>query len=180
MNDSESLALAINEDVSLLTYDPTWPAIFEAEQRSLKSLCGAHLIAIEHIGSTAIPGMSAKPIIDIMASVDSMTVADSLLNILCDAGYDTSAEYNATIGNRRWLMRHKDGHRTHHLHLLEQHSKDWIDCLAFRDALRSNGNLALEYLQLKKRLLLQYPTDREAYTQSKSAFVRDVSDNSAT
>ncbi len=147
------------------------PALFQ-------SAYWAEQVRFDHWG--AILGIDAKAVIDIMASVKSITVADSLLEILCNSDYDTSPEFNATIGKRRWLMRYKDDQRTHHLHLVEHYSSDLGERLALRDALRSNEDLAYQYLQLKKDLMTQHFSDRENYTNAKSEFIRDVLNKYAT
>ncbi len=118
----EELQQAIHEKVQIRDYDPAWPVRFEVERRRLQSLCGHKLLAIEHVGSTAVPGLSAKPIIDIVAAVSSIQEADELLIVLCANGYATSADFNATLGSARWLMRQERGSRTHHLHLLVANS----------------------------------------------------------
>jgi GrpB-like predicted nucleotidyltransferase (UPF0157 family) len=121
-----------------------------------------------------VPGLAAKPVIDMMAGVESMRVADELLGPLCRAGYDTSKEFNATLKDRRWLMRHENGKRTHHLHLVIHGDMEWLKCLAFRDALRANHGIASRYEKLKRELAILYSDDREAYTAAKSDFIRSV------
>lgn len=180
MDKAQSLARAINEPIALSPYDPAWSTGFDAERERLTAICPGQLIAIEHIGSTAVPGMAAKPVIDLMGGVESMAVADALLEPLCDAGYITSAGFNAAIGERRWLMRWEEGRRTHHLHLLVPDSAEWRDRVAFRDLLRASEDLASQYLQLKVKLAAQHPSDREAYTDAKSEFIREVLHRCAT
>ena len=165
----DSLTRAISESVAIVPYDPTWPARFEAERARLAALYPD--LRIEHIGSTAVPGMPAKPIIDCMAAVPSLAVADQLVELLCANGYVTSASYNQSLGDRRWLMRHSEGRRTHHLHLVLEDSPRLAECLRFRDALRADGELARRYTELKERLARECGTDREAYTAAKAAFV---------
>ncbi|EDM48720.1 GrpB family protein [Marinobacter algicola] len=174
MNDEKSLHNAIYEGVALSPYDPKWPSMFEVERSRLFSLFPDQFAAIEHFGSTAVPGLSAKPIIDILAGVESMSQADSLIKPLCRSKFTTSAEFNATLQDRRWLMRWADGHRTHHLHLVVHGGSQWQRRLAFRDALRSNEELAKRYEQLKKRLVAEFSSNREAYTEAKAEFVREV------
>lgn len=118
MNEAQSLQQAIGEPVHLAEYDPAWPACFEAERDRLLERFPAALIDVQHIGSTAIPRMPAKPIIDIMAGVASMAMADDLFDPLLGYGYVTSVEFNASLTDRRWFMRHANGQRTHHLHLV--------------------------------------------------------------
>lgn len=176
MTDSESLYEAIHEEVNLQAYDTAWPAKFVAERDRLLALFPVELIDIEHIGSTAVPGLLAKPVIDILAGVGAMAVARALTAPLLDAGYSTSAEFNARLTDRQWFMRWADGHRTHHLHVVVHGSKVWAERLHFRDELRANPVLAARYAALKARLMLQHANDREAYTSGKAAFIRATLD----
>jgi len=174
MTDSESLQAAIHEDVALQAYDACWPGLFEAERARLQSLFPDDFIAVEHMGSTAVPGLAAKPVIDILAGVESMAAARALVAPLCANGYTTSAEFNAALADRQWLMRWANGHRTHHLHLVVHGGTPWAQRLRFRDALRADPVLAARYAALKAGLAAQYPKDREAYTEAKAAFVQAV------
>ncbi|HZZ43337.1 MAG TPA: GrpB family protein [Tepidisphaeraceae bacterium] len=161
---------AIHEPLTLEPYNPAWPTLFLTEQSRLRTLAPS-LLAIEHIGSTSVPGLSAKPIIDILAAVPSLQLADDLLPHLCASGYITSPAYNLTLQNRRWLMRHHNGRRTHHLHLLLASSPDWTNTLHFRNLLRQNQPLQQAYTQLKQTLAATYPNDRESYTSAKTTFI---------
>lgn len=180
MNVRESLDNAIYEEVELCAYNPEWPCMFEAERSRLLALFPGEFLAIEHFGSTAIPGLIAKPVIDILAGVESISQADALIEPLCRSKYTTSAEFNSTLRNRRWLMRWANGHRTHHLHLVVHGESEWQRRLVFRDVLRSNSELAARYTQLKRRLAEEFKTDREAYTKAKSQFVLEVLENHET
>lgn len=174
MNTNESLQAAIHEDVDFQAYNDEWPAIFVAERDRLLSLLPLSFVDIEHIGSTAVPGLMAKPVIDILAGVASMAEARSLSPVLLDAGYTTSAEFNATLSDRQWFMRWAEGRRTHHLHVVVHGGPAWTQRLRFRDALRSDAVLAARYAALKATLALRHGADREAYTEAKSAFVQSV------
>lgn len=164
---------AIHEEVSLVAYNGAWPQLFEAERQRLSALC-PWLLQVEHFGSTAIPGMAAKPIIDILAGVESMAVADSLVELILASGYTTSREFNAKLTDRRWFMRAADGKRTHHLHVVELGGAQWQERLLFRDKLRSNKNLSRRYEELKVQLATMHKRDREAYTDAKSQFIAAV------
>lgn len=180
MNDHNSLHAAIYEEVTLQKYDPRWPGLFAAERGRLLSLAPqlpARLVDIQHIGSTAVPGLAAKPVIDMLAGVESMAAAEALLAPLCANGYTTSAEFNASLSDRKWLMRWADGHRTHHLHLVVHGGEVWAQRLRFRDALRADSALAARYAALKAELAAKHPHDREAYTEAKAAFVRTASES---
>lgn len=174
MNESDSLARAIAEEISLVPYDPQWAAQFAAERNRLLALLPNRFAAIEHIGSTAVAGLSAKPIIDSMAGVPSMGDADTLLQLLCAHGYETSAEFNATLEGERRLMRHALGRRTHHLHLVVFGGSRWAQRLQFRDRLRADPAAAARYQSLKQDLAIRYRQDREAYTQAKTVFIGEI------
>ena len=174
LTDEQSLAAAIHEEVQLCPHDPAWLQAFDLECARLHALFPETFVAIEHIGSTAIPGLVAKPIIDLLAGVASLDGADALMARLCDNGYTTSAEFNASLTDRKWLMRWRDGHRTHHLHIVVHGDGPWRDRLAFRDALRREPALASRYATLKTQLATRHRSDREAYTDAKAQFVAGV------
>jgi GrpB-like predicted nucleotidyltransferase (UPF0157 family) len=174
MTEQESLEAAIHERVHLVPYDSTWPTKFEVERTRLQSLCPNVFVEIEHFGSTAIPGMLAKPIIDILCGVETLTGADALSTRLCEIGYSTSAEFNASLSDRKWFMRWADGRRTHHLHVVVHGGEVWRERLAFRDRLRADADAAARYESLKTRLSTQHRDDREAYTAAKADFVRSL------
>lgn len=170
MTDAELERQAINESVRITAYKEEWPAQFRSERDRLVTIA-PEFIAIEHIGSTSVPGLAAKPIIDIMAAVTSMAPLDQLVERLCGNGYITSAEFNRSLGERRWLMRHAGGHRTHHLHIVLSTSRHWVECLRFRDALRQSSELATRYANLKQQLALQFGSDRDGYNDAKATFI---------
>ena len=175
MDDQESLHAAIYEDVKLHDYDPSWPVAFLAERERLISLLPTQFVELQHIGSTAIPGLKAKPIIDILAGVKSMAVAEALTEPLCRSGYTTSVEFNETLGDRKWFMRWANGHCIHHLHVVVHDAEPWSERMRFRDALRQQPELAVRYAALKYQLAETHAKDREAYTDAKAEFVRAVS-----
>ncbi|MFL1453389.1 GrpB family protein [Marinobacter sp. GN3S48] len=174
MDEEESLNRAIQEPVTIFSYDENWPTIFEEERDRLLRLFPDYFLAIEHFGSTAVPGLSAKPIIDILAGVDSISRADELMEPLCHAKYTTSMEFNASLVGRRWLMRWAEGRRTHHLHLVVYGSQEWDRRLAFRNILRAHTELAEQYEQNKRLWAVEFRSDREAYTAAKADFIREA------
>jgi len=169
----DDLLRAINEPVHLLPWDDAWVERFSIERERLQALC-PEFIAIEHIGSTSIPGMSAKPVIDLLAGVRDMSLAEALMLRLLGHGYTTSRAFNDMLPDRRWLMRAAGGHRTHHLHIVVHGGEVWHTHLQFRDAVRADADLAAEYLALKTALAAQHRDDRDAYTNGKDGFVRRV------
>jgi GrpB-like predicted nucleotidyltransferase (UPF0157 family) len=157
--------------VELVQYDPAWPAAFEAERRRLAPLLdGAE---IHHIGSTAVPGLQAKPVIDMIALVNDLDDLDGLIAALARSGYQYPRAFNATLTGRRFLCYPTPAWRTHHLHLVDDPA-ELARYLRFRDNLRADPALAGEYAALKLALAERYREDREAYTEAKSPFIRRV------
>lgn len=175
MTEQESLTAAIHENVELREYNPAWPGIFHEEQQRLQSLFPDVFLDLQHIGSTAVPGLLAKPVVDLLAGVRSFAVARSLNEPLCRCCYATSAAYNASLADRQWFMRWSNGRRTHHLHVVVHDSAAWRERIAFRDALRADAELAARYGALKRALATTHRHDREAYTAAKAAFVQAAS-----
>ncbi|GEM_PF-159846 len=156
--------------VELVEYDPAWPAAYETERERLVPLLGGAL-EIHHIGSTAVPGLLAKPIIDIVALVEDL---DAPVAALRDSGgYQYPAAFNATLTHRRFLCYPTASHRTHHLHLVDDRA-ELERRLRFRDRLRADPALAGEYAALKRTLAARYREHREVYTAAKAPFIRRV------
>jgi GrpB-like predicted nucleotidyltransferase (UPF0157 family) len=158
--------------VHVAAYDTSWPAGFEVERTALAEILGPWLTGpIEHVGSTAVPGLPAKPVIDIMAAVESLGASRDALPPLQEFGY-RYAPYRPDV--MHWLCKPDFGRRTHHLHLVPFRSAMWEDRLRFRDCLRSTPAIAAEYAALKYRLAKIHPFDREAYTEAKGPFIARV------
>lgn len=158
--------------IEIVPWDPAWPRRFEAEQALLAGALRPWLVAeIEHIGSTAVPGLAAKPVIDIMAPVASLAACRDAIAAAAGIGY---LHYPYRPEVMHWFCKPSPGHRTHHLHLVPYRSALWFQRLAFRDALRSDDRLRSEYVALKQRLAAQAGEDREAYTDGKSDFIARV------
>jgi GrpB-like predicted nucleotidyltransferase (UPF0157 family) len=154
--------------VEIVDYDPAWPAAFEAERERLTPLLEG--VEIHHFGSTAVPGLAAKPVIDMIALIGDLDAPiDALVQ---SAGYQFPRAFNATLTHRRFLCYPSAAHRTHHLHLVDER-EELERRLRFRDRLRADPVLAGEYARLKRALAERFPDDREAYTETKSEFVRE-------
>jgi GrpB-like predicted nucleotidyltransferase (UPF0157 family) len=165
------LARAGGEDapIEIVEYDPAWLARFASERdRLLRLLPGAE---IHHIGSTAVPGMPAKPVIDLMALVQDLDAP--IVALVEQGGYQYPEAFNAALSHRRWLCRPTAAHRTHHLHLVDEPT-ELARHLRFRDRLRSSATLRDEYARLKRELAERIGDDREAYSEAKSAFIQRV------
>jgi GrpB-like predicted nucleotidyltransferase (UPF0157 family) len=155
--------------VHIVPYDPTWPLLFQAERSLLASALSEWVVgSIEHVGSTAVVGLSAKPVIDIMVGVGSLPASEAAKPVLQKHGYQY-ADYKTDV--MHWFCRPSFEVRTHHLHLVPYGSSLWHERLAFRDLLRANPAVAREYDTLKRELALKHRFDREAYTQAKYPFI---------
>jgi len=158
--------------IEIVPYDPSWPQRFEAERAVLEVVLGPWLAGtVEHIGSTAVPRLAAKPVIDIMAPVRTLAASRPAIAAAMGAGY-VHHPYRAEV--MHWFCKPSSMQRTHHLHLVPLGSNLWHERLAFRDALRADPALAAEYAELKLRLAREFRLDREAYTDAKEPFVRRV------
>lgn len=177
----EKLARVVKEEVAVVPYDPRWPEIFEQERRHLLSCLPTDLVRrIEHFGSTAVPGLVGKPIVDILVAVaDLDETRRRIVPILEAQGYEyfwRPSWGDDTPPFYAWFIkRDESGHRTHHLHMVEPRFEHW-DRLLFRDYLIEHPDVAMEYGRLKTRLSGAHPNDRVAYTQAKSDFVRRVTE----
>lgn len=158
--------------IRIVDHDPRWAAAFEAERRLLSEGLAAWLVGDpEHIGSTAVAGLAAKPVIDIMAPVRSLAESVSAIAAAQGLGY---VHFPYKAEQMHWFCKPSPEHRTHHLHLVPAGSGLWLERVAFRDALRADGALRAEYEGLKRRLAHEHRADREAYTDAKSSFVQRV------
>jgi GrpB-like predicted nucleotidyltransferase (UPF0157 family) len=160
------------EPISLVSYDAKWPRMFEAERGRLERLLAPWLSGpIEHIGSTAVAGLTAKPIIDIMAGVADLASSVDAIPAVSELDYQYFP-YRPDL--MHWFCKPSPEHRTHHLHLVPIDGLLWADRLLFRDYLRGAPTVAAEYASLKIALASKYGMDREAYTEAKSEFVLSV------
>lgn len=165
--------LGISSSQTILQpYNGKWALLFEEEAERLRAALGDFVLDIQHVGSTSIPGIPAKPIIDIAVAVQNFEEASRCVAPLEAIGYKYLGELG--IPRRHYFVRETDNHRTHNLHMNEIHSADWQQQIAFRDTLRQDTDLAQAYAALKLRLAEQFPTDRAAYTEAKSGFISRV------
>lgn len=156
--------------VIIESYDPTWPLKFEAERGALASVLAPWLGGpIEHVGSTAVPGLAAKPVIDIMAAVTDLASSRPAIEALRPLSY---CYFPYKADQMHWFCKPSDVERRHHLHLIPFGSQLWNDRLAFRDLLRRDETVRRAYAGLKSALANRYRDDREAYTDGKTDFIR--------
>ena len=161
-----------DEPVQVGPYDPAWPARFDDERHLLQQAIGEFVTGgIHHVGSTSVPGLDAKPVIDILAGVSDLEAARPCIGLVAPLGY-LYAPYQAA--EMHWFCKPHPSHRTHHLHLVPVTSARFHDELRFRDYLRSHRQARAEYARLKHSLAGRFRWDRDAYTQSKTTFVREI------
>jgi len=165
---------SLEAPVEIVPYDPTWPMRFQEEMNALRRGLATWLVGpIEHIGSTAIPGLAAKPVIDIMAGVRTLEESRPAIATATELGY-CYAPYRAEL--EHWFCKPSPAFRTHHLHLIPVGSTQWRRPIAFRDYLRAHADVAGEYEALKRRLAREHRLDRELYTQAKRPFIDRITD----
>lgn len=157
----------MGDDVFVVDYDPAWPERFERERGLIAGALGDLALGIEHIGSTAVPGCAAKPVIDIMIGLRALAEGDRCVAPLEAIGF----EFRGDGGIEEHLYFRRGMPRTHHLHMVERDGSYWVGHLAFRDLLRSSSQLTQEYGELKKRLAAAYRTQRVEYTEAKTPFI---------
>ena len=167
-----------NDPAELTAYSPMWPAVFDIERERLLQIFGADAVVIEHIGSTAVPGLGAKPIIDVLLGAPVLEIVERVMPQLAADGYRYVPEFEKAFPGRRYFVK-PDGQPGHFaLHAVVMGSPFWREHLAFRDALRGDAALAEEYWRLKRRLASRHPNDRAAYAEAKATFIRSVVDRS--
>jgi GrpB-like predicted nucleotidyltransferase (UPF0157 family) len=153
-------------------YDPRWAAAFDAESAVLRSVLGDAIDGVEHIGSTAVPGLAAKPVLDIAVALSHESQVGRLRDALENSGY----AYRGDLGDDGGLVFAKgpESARTVYLHvLLPAQSDQWRKYLVFRDALRRFPALRDRYSTLKKDLAARFPSSREGYVRGKHDFIRE-------
>jgi GrpB-like predicted nucleotidyltransferase (UPF0157 family) len=177
----EKIQRVVREDISVVPYDPRWPGLFEEEKRHLLRCLPKGMIGrIEHFGSTAVPGLAAKPIVDMLVEVSSLEeTRKNIAPVLEAQGYDYF--WRPTWGDDiapfyAWFIkRDAQGNRTHHLHMIEIDFEHW-NRLLFRDYLIEHPDVAQEYGTLKMKLSERHGKDRVAYTKAKTEFVARVTE----
>ena len=166
---------AVREEIAITEYNPRWPALFQIEAEFLRRKLPHRLIRrIEHFGSTAVPGLAAKPIVDMLIEVVSLDDARThIVPLLEAAGYDYFWREDVSPPYAWFIKRDSEGKRTHHLHMVESDSELW-DRLFFRDYLRQFPEEGERYVTLKRSLAAACPNDRIAYTSGKTEYIQSV------
>jgi GrpB-like predicted nucleotidyltransferase (UPF0157 family) len=159
--------------VRVVPSDDEWPAAFAQERRRLCECIGHLVLDIQHVGSTAVSGLAAKPIIDIAVAVASPADVQRCRPLLVELGYLDRGDAGRT-GGYLFVKERAPNVRTHHLHMVTIDDPQWANYLRFRDRLRADVALRTEYVSLKRKLQERFAGDRQGYTAAKDAFIRRV------
>ncbi|MFW9923521.1 MAG: GrpB family protein [Candidatus Thorarchaeota archaeon] len=166
----------MSDQIEVIEFDENWFLKFDKEKSILENILGSLILQIEHIGSTAIQGLAAKPIIDIMIGVESLEKANECIPYLEKLGYEYIPEHENELPNRRFFRKPPRGStkRDFHIHIVVLGSSFWRKQLFFRDYLRSNINARIDYGNLKKELAIKYHDNRYEYTNAKTEFILNI------
>jgi GrpB-like predicted nucleotidyltransferase (UPF0157 family) len=154
-------------EVILLEYDPSWEQLYEEWRDRILNVAGDHITEIHHIGSTAVPGMLAQPVIDIMPGIAQFEDGFSIVRAMQDLGFQSRGEF----GN---LLRHFFNRTDVHVHVYPVGQGQWHEQLTFRDHLRTHEDARIAYMSLKRDLQHRYRYNRDAYTEAKSDFIASI------
>lgn len=160
--------------VTVVPYSAAWPDLFAAIRDELVAVWPPARVAVEHIGSTSVPGLAAKPVIDVVLGAPSLADIAAQIPALRDRGYTYVAKYERELPMRRYFVKSPPASLRVHLHGVERDSRSWREYLAFRDALRGDAALRAQYHALKLRLADVHALDKAAYAAAKSPFIQAV------
>ena len=158
--------------VKLIEYDPNWEKEYEIEKTFLKKILSNYIIEIHHVGSTSIPGMMAKPIVDILVVVNSLDLMPEIEEILTK--YDYHKGGRDDIADKVFFAKGPDEARSHYLHFTTLYSDTYYSQLYFKRYLINHPDYFKKYFNLKKKLATKYADNRDKYTESKSGFINEV------
>lgn len=164
----------MHRPIVIVPYQPEWPTQADQERAHIQEAIGQHLVRLEHIGSTSVPSLAAKPIIDLMAGIDSLSNDSPCIEALTALGYEYVPAYEDVMPYRRFFRKNRGEIRTHNLHMVEVATEFWERHLLFRDYLRLHPDAVAQYALLKHQLAAKHQTDLDRYTEDKTAFIREI------
>lgn len=162
----------MTREITISKYDPSWGEKFRLESPKLAKIFGDQAVGIFHIGSTSVPGLAAKPIIDILVRVKDIQRVDDFNAAMIELGYEPKGEYG--MPGRRYFKKGDEEHHTFHVHAFQVGNPEIARHLNFCAYLRAHPQDAKRYAELKTELARQFPHDIEQYTNGKDAFIQDI------
>jgi GrpB-like predicted nucleotidyltransferase (UPF0157 family) len=163
-----------SDTVKIVPSDPAWREKFSQGAAKVRAALGDRVRGIEHIGSTSVPGLAAKPVVDMLVGLASMDEVLAAPAVLATDGWEFPAEINDALDDRRFGKFVRGDERTHHVHIVVFEGDEWKRLVAFRDALRADRLLAYRYEEMKRVLAAKYADEREKYTAAKTDFIKEV------
>lgn len=160
--------------IYLEEYNPYWKTLFDTEKQLLISTLIDLNIVVEHIGSTSVKGLRAKPVIDIMIGLEDFNLADKQIEKIEKLGYKYISIYEDTMPFRRFFTKSENGIRTHHIHMVEIGTDFWTRLLLFRDHIRKDKDDRNRYSELKTELAKQEWQNGNDYANAKTAFIKSI------
>jgi GrpB-like predicted nucleotidyltransferase (UPF0157 family) len=164
----------LNRPIIVVAYDPQWPLLFEKEREAITAALGSRVLMVEHIGSTAVPGLAAKPVIDIAVGIQSLANAPALIPCIEQLEYIYEPTLEQLVPGRHFFWKGTPTVHTYHLHLAQVDHPVLLKPLQFRDYLRKHPDAVEEYGVLKRELAKRYVQDMDAYVAGKTGFVENV------
>ena len=171
MKSKKNISKTDKRRVGVVSYNPNWTEIYKEESKKIKNVLSDIIVDIHHIGSTAIPGIKAKPVIDILVEVKDIEAVDQYNNKMEELGYEVMGEYG--IPKRRFF-RKGGNNRTHHIHIFQVGNEEIERHINFKEYLIAHPDKAREYSKLKEKLTNKYTYDVENYTNGKSDFIKEI------
>ncbi|RPI16384.1 MAG: GrpB family protein [Ignavibacteriae bacterium] len=169
---SENLIGLPRDIVRLSLYSKRWVKIYKDEEKLLHEALGGIALDIQHVGSTSIPGLISKPVIDIAVAVKTFSDCDKCIGPLIELGYHY--RHGAGVKGGYHFAKGPESNRTHYVHVEELFGKMWYDHILFRNYLRAHSEAMEKYAELKIQLAEKFPADRPAYLEGKSGFITEV------
>jgi GrpB-like predicted nucleotidyltransferase (UPF0157 family) len=166
--------------IEIVPYNPEWPEMYNIIKSNFYRSFGEKIVQMEHIGSTSVPGLGAKPVIDVLLGVKKLQDAESIIPQMEQLGYEYVFKYEDLMPERRYFVKYlKSGKSIHHIHTVEIYSEFWKRHLLFRDYLREHTAVRDEYFDLKKKLSETDWEDKMGYTDAKTDFIRKIEKKAA-
>ena len=168
------MAIGLGPIARVVDYNPEWPGLYLAERARILAAIGPWVSGIEHVGSTSIPGLAAKPILDILVGLRKLDDAPRCIPGMEGLGYEYVPEYEKEMPMRRYFRKGPSENWTHHVHMVEEGGDFWVIHLRFRNFLRDHREDAPRYEGVKRELAARFANDRDAYTRSKAESITSI------